>query len=809
MSVKKFLNKEANYFTARYSPERIFKILWNEYNESFLKMAPEEIKKFSQLLMNLYKQTGYDKFEFFSFLLELSYLETKNLHEFNTLATKVYKKTKNSRVPPEILLPLYFKILLNKIKLKHTTEFDELLSRMKRIEYRFYGHKGLESIILKIRAATFGILKKECEKIIKNGENLISKYSFKPSLLVQFYFAAGDYYRISGDEKAIPYLAKAITYAKKGNLFEWISAPLSLMSHIFLIKGDLEKALLFIDLGIKQLKLARPPLWKRNLVANYQTKAVILRRMDRLREALNLVNAALKIETREDILPYLYHIKGNIYFDIEKFKIAIRYFEKALKYKSFFKESEIFNLYHSLTYAYILGNDKRNAEKYLKFLQSLVDKPKKSLYRFLEGLFYYTFGEKLKAINIFEEIVKENKEIKNLFEVDFIFESTLLLANHYLEENKKWELNDIFKKLEIFSRSYHISLGLINEYKNIKIRYYMKKKDIKEAINVLNPHAYRFNNKNGIFVCYFFDKNNIYIWTNKTSNKVIKIEFNNIATLIKQKYFSGTLYHKNNLKKLYKILWKPLLPIIKNESHVLINPSDVLYAVPFHLLNDGKKYVFEDFKIAFTSGLLPKRITYAKKFDSLLGFGLTKFPDKELNFVESELRSISKFFSRSKYFINDDAKMNNILSLSKFYSIIHFATHHYSPHDTELNNVLYAIGNKKYVAPLEGKHIKNMNLLKRPLVVLSSCYSGWASEYMCKEALDIIRSFIKAGAIGVIINQYLSYDKYTMKFMEIFYQNLAHTGDVLLSLQKTYYSMCYTYEIDDPTLWGGFVYFVS
>ena len=94
--------------------------------------------------------------------------------------------------------------------------------------------------------------------------------------------------------------------------------------------------------------------------------------------------------------------------------------------------------------------------------------------------------------------------------------------------------------------------------------------------------------------------------------------------------------------------------------------------------------------------------------------------------------------------------------------------------------------------------------LNSDLIVLSTCNSGLGLIDESEGVLGMAKAFFEAGAKSVIVSLWEVNDKYTSKFMELFYENLSKGLDKSEALRQAKIGFIKNYS-SNPYYWGAFV----
>jgi|GEM_PF-5933518 len=804
MNLNSLLSLGPDNFCKKYTEEEGFEILWN-IHESIPKLPIQKIGEWADFLEKVIECSRL--YQYMYYLIKIIYYSVVNYGKakefYDTHYNEIFGHKWKTRTP--IQFHVVFSIIDLKAKNGDIENIDKEMEFFEELEREFYGHPGIESIALKVRLALLRNLPYNIEELEKQGHHLIETYRYPPANRIKYYFFMAEFYANRKDRKAIYYYKKAIETAYKNGMMEGVGACLSNLARYFVFTGKNEQALILIDRSLEFFKGYRGGQWKANYAVILQIKSVVLRRMDRLREAMKVLKE-MDLYASDKLLPYYYHTLGNIYIDLGDYRKAVEFCEKALPYMNYFRGNELFNLYFSLAYASILSGDRQRAQEYLDRMSEFSGRDMELTIEmlFLRARYAETLGDIQGAMKIYRDILEREKECKNAMVREFIFEASVRYLRHQLR--KEGMDRRIFEEVSSMAREEGISKKLKYDFLNIKIEKDIMEGRYDEALKKLEPEWDGSWPSDGFtYLKYIYTDKDIYIFTGE-GPELIKVRFNEPDGYLYKIARGRKRFQKSVLKRLYSLLIEPVADRLGEK--VVVLPYGKLFSVPFHLLYDGDRHIFERYRIAYMHHLR-KPADRRKNFKSIVSIGISRFEDRVLRFIEPELRLVTSKFERGEYYLDDEIRRRDIFRKMKNYDIIHFATHQIPSEECELNEILYILKKGRAVLPLESKDFKNVRFLKKPLITISSCLSGWNGYHARGRVLELVKTLIDAGAMGVVLNLGESYDKYTMKFMDWFYQELSATGDILLSIQNAYKAMKYDYGIDDPSIWGGFVLYMG
>jgi CHAT domain-containing protein/tetratricopeptide (TPR) repeat protein len=105
---------------------------------------------------------------------------------------------------------------------------------------------------------------------------------------------------------------------------------------------------------------------------------------------------------------------------------------------------------------------------------------------------------------------------------------------------------------------------------------------------------------------------------------------------------------------------------------------------------------------------------------------------------------------------------------------------------------------------LTAAEVANMDLRGTKLAVLSACETGLGQIESTEGTFGLKRGFKLAGVEQIIVSLWSVPDKETMEMMNLFYSDLAITGDPVISFEKSQKAMRERYPTQ-PIKWAGFV----
>ena len=330
---------------------------------------------------------------------------------------------------------------------------------------------------------------------------------------------------------------------------------------------------------------------------------------------------------------------------------------------------------------------------------------------------------------------------------------------------------------------------------------------------------------------------------------------NNLAYVNKVYGKSGKLN-----TELYDLIWKPIMPSLKDINEVFYAPTGLLNKVAFSALGStSTDYLSDAFSLIQVSSTatLPDLEKGIKLKDIVLfggaEYSATNSSDDVWQYLPAtkvEVEHIAATFRGvglpEKAYVGVAATESKFKDLENIpASIVHVATHGFFYPDlsefelneltvAETEDVRFRGGSKGYETfvknkdPLmrsgivfsganavwneveEGKddgvltalEVSNLNLAGVELIVLSACETGLGEIKENEGVYGLQRAFKAAGVGQLIMSLWQVPDKETQEFMNLFYTSLFQLGNTHQAFKATQQSMK---KYLDPYFWGAFV----
>lgn len=468
--------------------------------------------------------------------------------------------------------------------------------------------------------------------------------------------------------------------------------------------------------------------------------------------------------------------------------------------------------------------------------------------------FYLKQGEYIKALELIdrsrsrntmnnlvnlkmESLVKNDSLLKKIYDYEWIIHSNIYKEEEIYKAKTQFALlKEMLIKKEPAIKKYLSSSG------NLSLQEIQKKLKAKEnllSIYTTPDCTYLFLiNKND----FYHFKINI---TDKKLQKMVReispyfsYSNSNVSNFYNQDLFA---FNAKAAYNLFQQLLKPAFDKIDHGEKVIISSSPELLTLPFEFLISrynytgsaydykNKDFLVLNYDISYTPSIaiffqqhqntLQKDEKVLLVGDPLINNKIRGYSERRgllekqsslpreipllpLKYSGEEIHDIGKIIKANTILTDKNATETNFKNDAGKNGIIHLSTHSF------LFNNQPVIFFSNYYDPdndgfLEAGEIVQLKL-KSDLVVLSSCNSGLGVIDESEGILGMTKAFFEAGAKSVIVSLWPVNDKYTAKFMALFYQNLSKGYDKSKALRQTKIEFIKKYS-PNPYYWAAFV----
>lgn len=291
----------------------------------------------------------------------------------------------------------------------------------------------------------------------------------------------------------------------------------------------------------------------------------------------------------------------------------------------------------------------------------------------------------------------------------------------------------------------------------------------------------------------------------------------------------------------YSAILKPVLAKVKKDEKIILSPSTELIVFPFEFLvtsfdensspysyND-KEFLIYDYNISYANSaanyleLKESGNTISSKSlivgNPFINSGTNDFADRRglleensgvprniallpLKYSEEEINGVGSLIGTNQVLVNTDATETNFKHNCENNKVIHLSTH-----SMLINKQPVIFFSNSYDTEndgfLEASEIVQLKL-NSDLVVLSSCNSGLGAIDASEGILGMSKAFFESGSKSIVVSLWEVNDKYTSKFMLLFYKRLSEGFDKSEAIRFAKLDFIKEYS-PNPFYWSAFI----
>jgi len=231
------------------------------------------------------------------------------------------------------------------------------------------------------------------------------------------------------------------------------------------------------------------------------------------------------------------------------------------------------------------------------------------------------------------------------------------------------------------------------------------------------------------------------------------------ATLLRE----ATLVH---LRALYRELIAPIRSLLKTR-HLIVAPHGSLHQVPFHALQDGDRFLLDDFTVSIAPSASVFALCAARQPNPQGGALVLGVPNASAPWIGDEARDVAALLPGSRLLVGGEASEANLRCHAPKCRYLHIASHGiFRRHNPAFSSI--ALGDSDLTLhELYGLH------LSAELVVLSGCNTGMNAVTGADELIGLMRGLLHAGAHGLLLSLWDVHDRSTADFMSVFYRKMG------------------------------------
>ena len=257
---------------------------------------------------------------------------------------------------------------------------------------------------------------------------------------------------------------------------------------------------------------------------------------------------------------------------------------------------------------------------------------------------------------------------------------------------------------------------------------------------------------------------------------------------------------------LYEKLVEPIEPALTSYGHLLIEPDEVLWLIPFDaLLNKSSIYLGDRYAISLSPGLnylavSPPWQGISKESRILIAGDPQTSGKKSLPDAEEEAKGIARQFRSNELLLKGDANYTRIAEQMKDAEIFHFSGHvAASPNGAGL-----VLGDST-VMDVARVGVSQFPRLK--LAVLSACNSANGAGDVFDDRDSLARLLVGAGVTEVVATRWMVNSRAAAALMPEFYAQLLSGKQLSLALRDAKHKLRGNKEFAHPFYWASFSVF--
>ena len=257
---------------------------------------------------------------------------------------------------------------------------------------------------------------------------------------------------------------------------------------------------------------------------------------------------------------------------------------------------------------------------------------------------------------------------------------------------------------------------------------------------------------------------------------------------------------------LYEKLVEPMEPALASYHHLLIEPDEVLWLIPFDaLLDENSIYLGDRYAISLSPGLnyiavSPVWRGVSRESRVLIAGDPEISGKKPLLDADEEAKGIARQFRSTKLLLRGDADYRRIAEQMKDAEIFHFSGHAAASPD----GVGLVLGDSS-VMDVARVGVSQFPRLK--LAVLSACNSANGAGDVFDDRNSLARFLVGAGVTEVVATRWMVNSRAAAALMPVFYTQLLSGKEVSSALQDAKHQLRGKKEFAHPFYWASFSVF--
>jgi CHAT domain-containing protein len=259
-------------------------------------------------------------------------------------------------------------------------------------------------------------------------------------------------------------------------------------------------------------------------------------------------------------------------------------------------------------------------------------------------------------------------------------------------------------------------------------------------------------------------------------------------------------------QRLYTLLLAPLQ--LAPGEQLLLVPHDALHYLPFQALRNGNAFLIEQHTLAYAPSagiavqLARRSIDQAAPLVAFGNPGTDAI--QALPGAEREVQSIGALFAGSTIFVQAAATKHRFVASMADAGILHVAAHGEVDLVDPLQSRIRFAPEGDDPGFMDAREIYGLDLGKVQLITLSACESGLGRIARGDEILGLTRSFLSAGAAGLLVSLWPVEDESTALLMTTLYRALAQGEPAGAAMQRAQLAVLRNTQYSEPYFWAAF-----
>lgn len=250
------------------------------------------------------------------------------------------------------------------------------------------------------------------------------------------------------------------------------------------------------------------------------------------------------------------------------------------------------------------------------------------------------------------------------------------------------------------------------------------------------------------------------------------------------------------LRELHALLIQPVRHAIGDASDLIVVPHSVLHGVPFHALRDETSHLLDRHRVAVAPSAALAVARSGTKGGAASRPLIVGVPDHAAPSIAAEVDAVARLWPTATVLRDDDATAEAFVAAAPHASLLHLACHGRFAESMPLASGLRL--RDRWLSLREVLALR----LDATLVILAGCDTGRAAIEPGDEQIGLARSFLAAGARGVIVSRWPVGDRAAADFMVALHRRLIIGESASEAVREASRETRSTRP--HPAMWGAF-----